>query len=268
VTLADEDDPAVVHTGALTCSLNFGPDHTAAVWGSATGPGAAGVATLPPTLVDTEPVSIFTMDIYLCARLDYDGGTLYWNEPYDRNSDGWWTTNPLARCDSIWETADLRAQDEPQGTALSAAFQALGEADAGTPLVSFARVAGQGAVVRAVPSGWTCTDVHTGTAVTRGSALTTPDPGVTCAAPASYTAGCSWMDLSAYLVPVTLGRVTVTESCGGVDLTRVLTAAQARVAEQWSGGYGGAHPPLRCTADEDTTGVTEPAYVVTCGTWG
>ena len=302
VVLTDEDDPTVVHTGTLTCSLVFGnaTDHTAPVYASATSDAATRVVVLPPTTVDTEPIG-WGEPLSLCTRVDFDGGTLYWNDPHDRNTDGWWSPSPLATCNRLYETLDLRPQDPPLGPPLTLASNVLGEADVAVgpaqeaqcaapvvrdleiegerqcdypPLqaayIAFARTAASGALVRATPYGWACTDVHTGDPVTRGSALTTPDPGVACAPPPSFDDACRWMELSAYLVPATLGRVTVTETCGAKDITRVLTPAQGRVVEQWSGAggaYYGTGLPLRCAADEDTVGAAEPSYAVNCGLW-
>ena len=295
VLLTDEDDPTVVHTGTLTCSLVFGSarDHTGPVYASVTSEPSSRVVALQPTTVDTDPID-WAVQISLCTRVDFDGGTLYWNDPPDRNTDGWWSPSPAAKCNPLGEPTDLRAQDPPWSPPLSVAFQALGEANyaygpaaepvcatAGVgetvdeyweceqglvPLVSFARAAGAGAVVRAVPYAWGCTDVHTGRDVAPGSALATPDPGVSCAGPPSG-GWCTWMELSAYLVPAMLGRVTVSETCGADFVTRVLTPVHGRVAEQWSGAMASGAPPFTCTADEDTTGPAEPSYVVTCGMW-
>lgn len=278
--IVDEDDPSVVRTATVSCGLHAGYDHSAPVLVSATGPASAGVVALPPT-----PATVPWRDdpVGLCARVDVAGqGSLYWHEPTDRNADGHWTTDPHARCDSLWETSDLRLQDGPLGIAFATAFTVLGEVpeasralcdaelvcseeDPGLTTfgtVSFLRTTG-GAVVRRVPDGWGCVDVHTGTPVVAGGPLTTPDPGIECG-----TQACSWQELSAYLVPTTLGRVSVTQACGAKSNTRVLTAAQGRVVEHWSGTYqenGEAQPAVgtfRCGAVEDTP--AEPSYVVSC----
>ena len=288
--LADEDDPSVVHTGTVTCSIvktdGINADHTDVPAFTVTGPVGTGAVALPPT-VATVPDTLDYKNV--CTRVDVDGTTLYWHDPIDRNVDGWWTTSPTARCQSNWRTSDLRPQDPPLGEALAAAFTAAGEADAvvgafdavacaqplvadaiddvwwcGSPSsmssVSFVRVPGAAVLRSAPPYGWTCTDVHTGLPVTRGSALALPDPGVSCTPSSPVT--CTWLELSAALAPTTTGRVHVTNACGALAVTRTLTAAQGRVAEVWSGSYGRAVAPLRCSAAEDTP--AEPAYVVVC----
>ena len=293
--LTDEDDPSAIHTGTVTCSVvatsdTNGADHTAVAWFTATGPVGTGVAALPPT-VATRPETFDYLNV--CTRLDVDGTTLYWHDPVDRNSDGWWTASPAARCDRYYETQDMRPQDPPLGPALSAALVAAGEADeavgafdavacsqplvadaidevwwCGSPSqmssVSFLRVPGAAVLRTAPPYGWTCTDVHTGLPVTRGSALALPDPGVSCTPSSPVT--CSWLELSAALAPTTTGRVLVTNACAGLGVTRTLTAAQARVAEVASGSYGSGATPLRCAATEQTH-PAEPAYVVLCAFW-
>ena len=274
LTVVDEDD-ATLTAASITCALHAGGDHTTAVVDAATGPVTNGAVALAPTVLRAPG---YYYDYYWCMRVDHAGGTLYWHEPRDRNADGWWTTDPHARCDDFWETSDLRLQDEPLGTPLTTAFTVLGETDAENALcetdlvgcedpgltsfgtVSFARTPA-GAVVRRVPEGWGCTDAATGLPVTAGSSLTTPDPAVDCAGQT-----CKWQELSAYLVPTTLGRVTVTQTCGYASVTRVLSAAQARLVEQWSGRYYENNDPvatgLRCGAVEDTP--AEPSYVVSC----
>jgi hypothetical protein len=292
LTLPDEDDPSVVRTGTVTCSLREQPTYGSAAYASATSAPAPGQATLAAAVVDAPTLPDYGYG--LCTSLDVDGTTLYWNDPYDRNVDGWWTTDPNARCDDLTETLDLRIPaDQPYRTVFAAANTAAGEAEpavdafehtacadpsvaaaiadvweCGYPStmtsVSFVRAAGT-AVLRGEPTGWACTDVHTGLPVTRGSALATPDPGVSCAPPPAYGATCYWAQVSGYLVPSTLGRVAVTSRCGAATVTRWLVPAQGRLVEQWSGAYYGT-PPLYCGAAEDTTG--EPAYTVSCNVFG
>ncbi len=296
LSLVDEDT-GQPHTGTVTCSFVEGYVHTGQVIASVTSAPSTGVVTLPPTSLEaTLPFDPHA----LCTRLDYDGGTLYWYEPRDRNEDGHWSTDPTVRCEDLFETTDLRPQDAPLGPVLTAALTVLGEVDpavgvvdaaicstpevhdmvedlygcgyaSGTGALSFVRVPG-GALLRTpAPYGWACTDVHTGAAVTAGSILATPDPGVSCTPLPGYAATCDWLELSAAMVPATTGRVTVTHSCGANEVTRVLAPLQARVVEAWSGAYAGAGetpgtPPRRCVTDEDTA--LEPSYVVVCNQLG
>lgn len=300
ILLTDEDDPSVVHPGTVTCSVSVEPaaDHTAPAWFSATGPVSTVAATLSPT------VATWTGDPWashhVCTRVDVAGTTLYWGDSGDRNARGRWSTSPAVECDRSYETADLRPQDFPHGDVLSAALIAAGEAQeavaafdtvactepavadeikdlwyCGAPSaigsVSFARAPGA-AVLRTVPYGWTCTDVHTAATVTRGSLLTVPDPGVSCVPGPGYTVRCDWLEVTAALAPATLGRVHVTEECGALGQTRTFTAGQARLAEVASGRYGRytltglQPPPLRCVTGEDTH-PAEPAYTVVCAFW-
>lgn len=291
-----DEDTGLPHTGTVTCAFVAGYDHTEPVIASATSAPSTGVVVLPPTVVEA---TLPEWEAFgLCTRLDYDGGTLYWYEPWDRNEDGQWSTDPAVRCEDLYEFADLRPQDPPLGPVLTAALTALGEADpavgaadraaCSTPEVrdalgdlygcgyasttgalSFVRVPG-GALLRTpAPYGWTCTDVHSGLDVTAGSSLVVPDPGVSCVPQSGYAASCDWLELSAALAPSTTGRVRVTHSCGANEVTRVLTPLQARVVELWSGAYvhGGVETPLRrCVAAEDTA--LEPTYVVVCNQFG
>lgn len=296
VTVADEDDPSAVHTATLTCSLRDGLDHTAPAVHSVTGPASAGAAAVPLTLFDYVLDGSGQYPPPLCSRIDYDGGTLYWQDPGDRNEDGWWSTDPTVPCTPSWRTLDLRPQDPPLGYAVAGAMTAAGELGAvvaaaepvvcsvpevdaaaeglacGAPVVlstmSFARVPGA-AVVRTLPAGRTCTDVHTGAVLAVGSVLATPDPGMACDAtdPAYAGTPCGWQELSAYLAPTTLGRVAVSQGCGTASISRVLATGQGRLVEQWSGHYGGGTGTIRCGATEDTTGPAEPAYVVVCNTF-
>lgn len=291
LSLVDEDDPAVPHTATITCSIQAtGFAHSEPDWLTVTSVPGTGVAYLPPTLVPTpEP---WPWWYTYCTRLDVVGEpTLYWHQPSDRNSDGWWTTDPNARCEDNLDTLDIRSEDPPQGYVYSALATVGGELDTavdvvepvicaepaldpvtdvawqcGVPAtssaVSFVRTPAA-TVLRTMPFGWTCTDAHTGLGVTRGSSLTVPDPGVSCTPPAGYDVWCGWAEVSGYLAPATLGRVDVTVACDTHGVTRRLAAAQARLVEQWSGAYAG-RPPLRCTAREDTTGPVEPSYVVFC----
>lgn len=282
ISLVDEDT-GLPHTGTVTCTFRHTYSHTGAEIVSVTSEPGTGVVTLPPTEVFAElspwdPIS-------LCTRLDTDGGTLYWYEPYDRNTDGYWSTDPTLRCEDLFEHTDLRPQDPPLGPALTAALTVLGETDpavgaadaavcatepdptlyacglpSGTGALSFVRVPGAAVLRTAAPYGWACTDRHTGLPVTAGSLLTVPNPGVSCVPDVPVT--CGWLELSAYLLPANTGRVTVTEACGDLVLTRVLAPLQGKVAEQWSGMYGRGGPPLRCEAEDDT--LVEPAYVVAC----
>ena len=297
LSLVDEDDPTVVHTGTVTCSIQGenAADHTGSDWVSVTSDPATGQAVLPPTAVSAPPGESPLVS-HLCTRVDVDGEALYWHDPSDRNVDGWWSTSPSALCEQSWQTMDLRAEDRPGRYVWSAAVAALGEADVATPVaesavcddatarealgdvwrcgypsasstISIARLSAGGALVRSVPLLWACSDVHTGLPVTHGSALTTPDPGVACAPPAAHPVYCDWVQVSGYLAPTTLGRVAVTNSCGGISVTRQLTPAQGRLVEQWSGDYyGGQAQPWRCATDEDTT--FQPAYLVVCGLLG
>lgn len=290
LTLTDEDG-AAVHVASVTCSIQEGPTHAAPDWVSATGTPTPSVAVLPPTAVPRPgPWPWF---FSYCTQIDVVGGpTLYWHDPDDRNMVGWWTTDPAARCASSTETADLRQSDPPGRYVWSSLSTAFGEAEpaaaaveevacpepalgpvldlvwaCGVPSqmtsVSFVRVPGAAVVRNAPPFGWACTDVHSGLPVTRGSLLTTPDPGLSCVPAPDRDAYCVWVQVSGVLVPATLGRVSVTNACGSSSVTRQLTPAQGAVAEVWSGSYyGGGRPPWRCTADEDTT--VEPAYVVLC----
>jgi hypothetical protein len=297
LSLVDEDT-GLPHTGTVTCSYVAGYDHTKPVIASVTSDPSTGVVTLPPTLVEAtlpmfEPTG-------LCTRLDYDGGTLYWYEPWDRNEDGHWSTDPKVRCEDRYEITDLRLQDQPYGSVVAAAATGLGEADpavevastavcaipdvleAGlypcgaaswTGTLSFVRVPGRALLRTLTPYGWSCTDVHSGLVVNQGSSLVVPDPGVSCVPLPGYSATCDWLELSAYLAPTTTGRVTVTHSCGTNEVTRVLAPLQGRVVEQWSGAYvhrgvGEPHgtPPRVCSASEDTA--LEPSYVVVCNQFG
>lgn len=297
ILLTDEDDPSVVHTGTVTCSISDvdGATHASPAWFSATGPASTGAAALPPA-VATYVGDMFARH-HICTRVDAGGTTLYWDDPVDRNTEGRWSTSPAARCDSVWETADWRPQSTPEGDVWSAAMIAAGEAQeavatfdsvacsdptvaseisfawrCGAPSaigsVSFVRAPGA-AVVRTVPYGWTCTDVHTAATVTRGSTLTVPDPGVSCLPDPGHTVQCDWLEVSAALAPTTLGRVHVTEECGTLGVTRTFAAGQARVAELASGRYayydpaGLEPPPLRCVTEEDTH-PADPAYTAVC----
>lgn len=293
ISLVDEDDPTVVHTATITCSIQAsGDQHADPDWLSVTSSPGTGVAVLPPTLVPVP--GPFPWEYWSCTRLDVAGGpTLYWHEPYDRNHDGWWTTDPFARCDSSLETLDGRPEDPPGAYLWTSLATASGEADLAvevvepvicsepslapvadaawacgapsrTSSVSFVRTA-LGAAMRGLPFGWACTDVHTGLAVTRGSTLATPDPGVSCVPPPGYGVYCGWIQVSGYLAPTVLGRVDVTAACQGGSVTRRLAPAQGRVVEQWSNGRAGL-PPLRCSAAEDAS--AEPAYAVFCNVLG
>jgi hypothetical protein len=280
--LVDEDDPAVVHTGTVTCSIvTTAGNPTGTVWASATSAPGTGYAALPPTPV--EVAGEFPWNYWICTRVDVDGRPLYWHDT-NRDSDGWWDASPTAPCVNTSETLDLRPEDQPQRTALTALVVAEGELDAALGVVgpyvcgsaldcepsydssiSFARAPGH-AVLRGAPYGWLCTDVHSGVPVGTGSALVTPDPGVSCVPPAGYVRHCEWMQVSGYLAPATLGRVAVTSACGSVSVTRWLTPVEGDVAEQWSGQYGFGSPPWRCVADDDTT--VEPVYVLACNDLG
>lgn len=289
--VADEDDPTAVHTGTVTCSLTTTPDHTGTPWFSATGPVGTGVVYLAPVEATYTGTA---WQRFLCTRLDVDGQTLYWHEPEDRNADGWWTTSPAARCDADWEHADARAEDPPGGYALSAAFAALAESDGwatadsaicavpavrdaagwecGLPSpalgISIARAADIAILRSPVPTGWSCTDVHTGLAVARGSVLTVPNPAVTCdLLPGTSAVECSWVQVSGVLAPATLGRVTVTGACGTQTLTRTFAPGAGRVAEVWSGDHGRGGrgvPPVRCVANEDEAHGGAVAYLAQC----
>jgi len=282
VSLVDEDT-GLPHTGTITCTFRHGYDHTGAEIVSVTSEPGTGVVALPPTEVFAGIE--WWEDFSLCTRLDTDSGTLYWYEPWDRNVDPYWSADPTVRCEDLFEPTDLRPQDYPLGPVLSVAQTALGETDpavaavdaavcatepdpeiyaCGVPsqtgALSFVRVPGAAVLRTAAPYGWDCVDRHSGLPVTAGSLLTVPNPGVSCVPDAPVT--CGWLELSAYLLPANTGRVTVTEACGDLVLTRVLAPLQGRVAEQWTGMYGTGAPPLRCEADDDT--LVEPAYVVAC----
>ena len=288
--LADEDDPTVVHSGTVTCSIvarSAGSDHTATPWFTATGPVGTGVVQLPPTTTAAQPDPWEYQ--YVCTRLDVDGETLYWHHHEDRNAAGWWSASPTALCRPNWFTTELRLEDRPHGWALSAAVTALAEAEPATSAavetactvpegaavlaetcdrptvatgISFARTP-LGAVLRAAPSGnWSCTDVHTGLAVTAGSSLTVPDPGVTCAPGVPQM--CYLAELSGALAPTTLGRVTVTSACGAAEVTRTFAPGAGRVAEVWTGNYVNTTPPTRCTTDESGAHSGPLAYAVHC----
>ena len=300
ILLTDEDDPSVVHTGTVTCSVAVGSavDHSSPAWFSATGPVSTGVATLSPAVATWTGNPWATQ--YVCTRVDVAGTTLYWGDTGDRNAEGRWSTSPAGACDATSETAELRPQDGPYGEVYSAGLVAVGEAQeaidafdsaacsqpvvadaisedwqCGAPSaigsVSFARAPGA-AVLRTVPYGWTCTDVHTAATVGRGSLLTVPDPGVSCAPDPGFTVQCDWLEVTAALAPATLGRVHVTEECGALGQTRTFTVGQARLAEFASGRYaeyapsGLEPPPLRCVTEEDTH-PADPAYTVVCAFW-
>ena len=275
-----DEDTGLPHTATVTCSFRRGYDHTSPVVDSATSDPGLGVVALPPTTLDLTSVPWWE-NVGLCTQLDTDAGPLYWYQPYDRNSDGYWSTDPAVRCEDLYETLDLRPQDAPLGPVLSVAQTVLGEADPAfaaaesalcdtevwvcghaseTGALSIVRVPGAAVLRTAVPYGWTCTDRHSGLPVTQGSLLTVPSPGVTCTTEA--TVRCDWLEMSAYLAPTTTGRVTATEACGDLVLRRPLVPLQGKVAEQWTGMYGHGSPPLRCEADDDTA--LEPAYVIAC----
>lgn len=296
IRVVDEDDPTVPRTATITCSFsdagatNFTvDDHTHTPIASATGDPGTGVVVLDPT-----PVTVNALPDYgrLCTELDVDGGpTLYWNESDDRNQEGWWSDSPSATCDRTWEELDHRSEDIDLRYAISAAATALGEADAVmqpvdeqlcqvpdpqdvwfcdapsvSTTISLVRLGEDGAVVRGLPYNWACTDVHTGLAVTRGSALTTPDPGVTCVPDSpGWDVVCDWMQVSGYLAPTTLGRVDLTSSCGDLTVTRPLVPAQGQFVTQWSGSYRYPDedtPPWHCLTREDTA--AEPVYALSC----
>jgi hypothetical protein len=299
IRVLDEDDPATVHTAAVTCALidiADGDDYTTAAVASVTGDPAPAVAVLPPTAVT---FAGSWEDTYrVCTSLRIDGSqTLYWDDHPDRNVDGRWSSSPTATCANTVETQELRPQDPPMRQILSAGVTAAGEADpvvavaedvictnppveealdpvwaCGVPstssTISIVRTP-VGALLRSMPAVWSCTDVHTGLPVTRGSSLAVPDPGVSCAPPAAHPVRCDWVQVSGYLAPTTLGRVHVTSACSTLSVTRPLIAAQGRLVEQWSGNYAwaGAPTPWRCTVDEDTH-PAEPAYVTICGVLG
>ncbi|HVF06281.1 MAG TPA: hypothetical protein VNA20_15675 [Frankiaceae bacterium] len=292
--LADEDDPTVVHTGTVTCSFvtrAVGDDHAATPWFTATSPVGTGVAYLPP--VEATYPGPWEDRHYLCTRADVDGQALYWHDPRDRNSEGWWTTAPSSPCAQTWETLDMRFEDPPHGYAVSAAFAAVGEVDgigaadtalctvpevaavvdehwgcglpSGIFTMAFARAAGVAVLRNDAPKGWSCTDVHTGLPVGRGSLLAVPNPGVTCALlPGAAPQECFRVQVSGALAPATLGRVTMTGSCGSLAVTRTFAPGAARVAELWSSDFGTGTPPVHCVANEDAAHSGEVAYLAQC----
>jgi hypothetical protein len=255
--LADEDDPYVVHTGTVTCTMQKidAPLHTDPDYVSVTGPASAGVASLPPTTAttpDLEPVE------YLCTQLDVDGTTLYWNDPDDRNEEGWWTTSTSARCENQSETLEFRfGQDSPSRQLYTALGLATGD------FVSFARLPAGGAVLGWVPLGWSCTDIQTGLAVGPGSTLAVPDPGVACLPPTTGLR-CWRTEVTGFLAPTVLGRVWVRSACGAVAVERQLTPVQGAVLAPLSNAFGTGSMPFTCSGREDAFPAA-PAYTVVCG---
>ena len=250
LTIADEDDPAAVHTGTVTCSIQETPVHTDPDLTSATSLATAGVVALPPTVL----TATVGWDWFYCTQIDVDGTTLYWHSPADRNVEGWWTTNAAAAsCDSAWEHSDLRTGEDSPYRYLYTALYA-------PDTIGLVRSPG-GAVLGKTPLGWTCADVHTGLAVSAGDALTVPDPGVSCVPPTTQT--CWRAEVTGVLAPTTLGRVAARATCGTLAVERWLIAGQARVAQDPSSVFGRSAPPMTCTTSEDTP--AEPAYVVVCG---
>lgn len=285
ISVVDEDDPSVVRTATITCSVTALGRHSDPPVASVTSEPQEGVVHLPPSVVvvpeDFEPNAV-------CTRLDVsDGNTWYLTQDhrvYQR-----WTRDPDAWCHALNHPSDDHLGDDVRGAAaafggeaydlaVAAADPALCAAEplatewgcgtastyTGFKHVSIVRAADAGALLRTVPWGFTCTDVHTGLVVGPGSPLATPDPGVSCAAPYQGYA-CSYLDAYGVLAPTVLGRVAVTASCGSASVLQRLTPTQGSVLVLPVTHDGGGAPPFRCTVDEDVVTVAaDPAYSVWC----
>jgi hypothetical protein len=281
VTFVDEDDPSVTHTGQVVCSIQYGWDdlHSGTDDIRVTSPVGTGAAVIPPTAVTIDPPD----GVYaFCVEVVVDGTTLYLNEQRGIEP-SWWTT-PDAHCWRNVQTLEGREDDFPGpyvdvaiDVTDGAACPVLAAAD--RPDVSdewwvcdedgwvaIDRTPA-GAVLRAVPPGWPCTDAHTGLAVAAGAALALPDPEVRCTPP-GIPQHCYRVNAAGALVPAGLGKVVVTSACGALSAARRLAVVSGGPVGTWNTVYGyyvTGSLPWRCAVDEALVSPAEPAYTAFCG---
>jgi hypothetical protein len=121
-------------------------------------------------------------------------------------------------------------------------------------------------VLLAAPTtfGWSCVDVHSGLAVSVGSVLVKPNPGVSCTPPANVGQTCIYLDAGGYHAHPGLGTLNVTSSCGAFSVTETLSLPFGDPG--FSTSLTGSGPvPWNCTVDESGLIIPpEPDYWVFC----
>ncbi|MEA3199832.1 MAG: hypothetical protein QOE90_1260 [Thermoplasmata archaeon] len=101
------------------------------------------------------------------------------------------------------------------------------------------------------PPLYSCVDIHTGTAVSAGSLLTSPNPGVSCVPSGSFTSDttCYEVDAGGYHAAAGGGILTITSACAGLSVTQamVLPFSDPGVSSEQAGS---GSTPWTCTTDE------------------
>jgi hypothetical protein len=82
-----------------------------------------------------------------------------------------------------------------------------------------------GVVLLAAPTtlGWTCNDINNNAPVGVGSALSLPDPGVSCLPPAGASQDCTSVNAGGYHAAAGGGTLDVTSACVGLSVTQSLS---------------------------------------------
>jgi hypothetical protein len=261
VLLLDEEHAATPRSGRLTCTLVIGYDGQVPLV-TATGDPGLGAATVAPTTFSVPIDDGAEWALYLCSRLDLDDGrTLYHDYRGWRSEHVCDYAGPSSGTDDVWWYDLMNATACPVLGAVPVAgkdLQTFWE-DCETIEQSGAIVISRGPagpLAASLPSGWTCTDVHTGLVVAPGAPLAAPDPGVSCGRNVVASDECSTLWAGGHQSGA--GPLTVTNGCGTTAMIRSVYAdgpGYPRPAPDT--GYGA----WRCTVDEPAVA---PSYDVFC----
>jgi hypothetical protein len=110
---------------------------------------------------------------------------------------------------------------------------------------------------------WACFDLHTGAPVAQGSQLTSPDPGVSCLPPPSFSDRCGRVDAGGYHAEAGSGTVTITSTCGPLAVSATVEVPRSWPAYGRS-ALGDGSTPWTCQVAESLRDRLETDYWVFC----